>query len=498
MLELSLPPPQAELNAPQDVITCKFRETDKKSSQSNSLFQLYHTDDATEAWLPDCIAMDDAQFAVVSSIFTLGGLIGALCAGPLSTAKGRALTMRLSAIFYVLGSAIASLAPSIFFLSAGRFLSGIGAGASVVVVPIYISEVAPPSERGLFGFLTQILTNLGILFTQVLGYWLSYEMWWRLILAIGGFVALILLVALVFVPESPAWTATNRDPHTAMRVLQRIRGRNTDISEEVASWDVTIRSRSPTPHLSEATVGLLDPEDRPSSRGSKYSSRSGGSSKESVGFFAVASNPLYNRAILAVVGIMLIQQLTGINSVMMYSVSMLSGVFPGTSALLTIVISIVNLFATIAASPLPDTLGRKRSLLVSSCGLGLASLGLGFSLLFNMKWLSAASVILFVAFFAMGLGPIPFLIASELVGTEAKGATQSWCLATNWIGTYLVAQFFPILNNAINDKLGGQGYVYFIFAAVAAVGVAFIGGYVPETKGKRDADEVWGRTRRVD
>lgn len=441
--------------------------------------------------------MDDAQFAVVTSIFTLGGLLGALCAGPLSTAKGRALSMRLSAIFYVLGSTMSSLAPSIFFLSAGRFLSGIGAGASVVVVPIYISEVAPPSERGSFGFLTQIMCNLGILFTQILGYYLSSAMLWRLILAVGGVIALVLLISLVFVPESPAWAAANRDPHQALRVLQRIRGRHTDISEEVASWDV--RTDSQTPHLTEQTQGLLDPEDhdgRPSSRISSASSRS--SSLKNIGFFAVATNPLYSQAIIAVVGIMLVQQLTGINSVQMYSVGIMSDIFPGTSALLTIVISMVNLFATIAASPLPDALGRKKSLLVSCAGLGIASLGLGFSLLFSLKWLSAVSVILFVAFFAMGLGPIPFLIASELVGTEAKGATQSWCLATNWVGTYLIAQFFPILNNAINEKLGGQGYMYFVFAAFAALGVVFIGSYVPETKGKKDADEVWGRTRRVD
>lgn len=407
--------------------------------------------------------------------------------------------MRLSAIFYVLGSTISSLAPSIFFLSAGRFLSGIGAGASVVVVPIYISEVAPPSERGSFGFLTQIMTNLGILFTQILGYYLSSAMRWRFILAVGGLIALVLLISLVFVPESPAWTAANRDPHQAMRVLQRIRGKHTDVTEEVASWDVSSRSRSPIPHLTEQTQGLLDPEDhdgRPTSRKPSASSKS--SSSQNIGFFAVATNPLYSQAIFAVVGIMLVQQLTGINSVMMYSVGLMSDIFPGTSALLTIIISIVNLFSTIAASPLPDTLGRKKSLLVSCTGLGLASLGLGFSLLFSMKWLSAASVICFVAFFAMGLGPIPFLIASELVGTEAKGATQSWCLATNWIGTYLVAQFFPILNNAINEKLGGQGYMYFVFAAFAALGVMFIGSYVPETKGKKDADEVWARTRRVD
>ncbi|ELR04525.1 hypothetical protein GMDG_06820 [Pseudogymnoascus destructans 20631-21] len=90
------------------------------------------------------------------------------------------------------------------------------------------------------------------------------------------------------------------------------------------------------------------------------------------------------------------------------------------------------------------------------------------------------------------------MMASELVSTEAKGAAQSWALATNWIGTYLVAQFFPILNDGVNEALGGAGWLYFGFAAVAAVGVLFVSRFVPETKGKRDADEVWGRVRRVD
>ncbi len=444
--------------------------------------------------------MTDAEFAIVSSVFTLGGLLGALGAGPLSTQKGRALTMRLSAVFYLLGSTVETFSSSIFAMSLGRFLSGIGAGASVVVVPIYISEVAPPSERGLFGFLTQIMTNMGILFTQILGYFLSAAAIWRAIIGVGGIVALLLLFGLVIVPESPAWTANNRDRHAAMKVLQRIRGRHADISEEVASWGVAIPSRPRAPHLSEATTSLLDPEARREASlgsGSKASSTKSSTSSTHVGFFQVATDPLYSKAIIAVVGIMLVQQLTGINSVMMYSVSLLSDLFPSTSALLTILISVVNLLVTIASSPLPDTLGRKKSLLLSCTGLGLSSAALGFSILFETKALSAISVILFVAFFATGLGPIPFLTASELVPTEAKGATQSWSLASNWIATYLVAQFFPILNNKMNESLGGAGYVYFVFAAVAALGVGFIGAYVPETKGK-GVDEVWGRARRVD
>lgn len=444
--------------------------------------------------------MDEAHFAVVSSIFTLGGLLGALSAGPLSTHRGRTLAMRLSAMFYLVGAIVETLAPSVFVFSAGRLLSGIGAGASVVVVPIYISEIAPPAQRGLFGFLTQITTNLGLLLTQTLGYFLSASSLWRFILLAGAILAFALLLALVLVPESPVWTAQNQNPHRAMKVLQRIRGSGVDISEEIASWDVVIPSRATTPHLMEATQGLLEQRtlSRRSSMSKSSSSTSSKASSHHIGFFEVVSDPLYSRAIIAVVGIMIVQQLSGINSVMMYSVSILSELFPSTATLLTILISVVNLLVTIAASPLPELLGRKNSLVLSATGLGISSAILGFSILNQIPLLSAISITLFVAFFAVGMGPIPFLIASELVGTEAKGATQSWALGTNWIATFVVAQFFPILNTWVNERLGGQGYMYFFFAIVAGLGVVFFGKFVPETKGKKDADEVWGRTRRVD
>jgi predicted MFS family arabinose efflux permease len=96
-------------------------------------------------------------------------------------------------------------------------------------------------------------------------------------------------------------------------------------------------------------------------------------------------------------------------------------------------------------------------------------------------------VLLFIGSFAFGLGPIPFILSSELVGSEAVGATQSWALAVNWISTFIVAQFFPI----VNERLG-KGIVYFVFAGIAALSFVLVTWYVPETKGKKDADEVWG------
>jgi len=130
--------------------------------------------------------------------------------------------------------------------------------------------------------------------------------------------------------------------------------------------------------------------------------------------------------------------------------------------------------------------------------MGSMSLCLALSLRWEIKILSAISVLLFVAFFATGLGPVPFMMASELVGQEAVGATQSWCLAANYVATYIVAQFFPILNTWLNHRLGGSGWVFFGFAGLALLSFGFVSWRVPETRGKKDADEVWGRDRRVD
>ena len=120
--------------------------------------------------------------------------------------------------------------------------------------------------------------------------------------------------------------------------------------------------------------------------------------------------------------------------------------------------------------------------------MGINSIFLAIGIYYSVKILSAIATLLFVASFAVGLGPVPFILANELVGPEAVGATQSWALASSWIATFLVSQFFPLINQAM-----GRGQVYFVFAALAAVFGAFIAWWVPETRGKSGAEEVWGR-----
>ncbi|XP_044715649.1 sugar transporter domain-containing protein [Hirsutella rhossiliensis] len=443
----------AELNAPQDVITCR-----KKSVSIAARLSTWVTSsrpgknkNPSPGLLPDCIPMNEAAFATISSLFTLGALAGALAAGPLSSKRGRLPAMRATAILYAVGSLIEAVAASVWVMSLGRLISGLGAGASTVIVPLYISEVSPPTERGLFGAMTQVSINVGILFTQILGYFLSYGHEWRWILGAGLCIAAIQATGLLCVPESP-----------------RIRGKRSDIQGEVETWGSEGSSPAHAEH--EGLLAEADATEPPSH--SLTASRT----PAHLGF----------------------AQICGINSVIMYSVSLFSNMFPTSSTLLTIAISAVNLIMTASCAPLPDRLGRKACLLLSILGQGTSALALAFSVVFGVRILSVIAVLCFVGFFAVGLGPVPFVLASELVGQEAVGATQSWALAANFTATFLVAQFFPIINTALNNALGGHGWAFFLFAALAAGSALFVLLKVPETRGKKDMDEVWGRSRRVD
>lgn len=200
-------------------------------------------------------------------------------------------------------------------------------------------------------------------------------------------------------------------------------------------------------------------------------------------------HPSYRPAVIAVVAVMVAQQLTGINSIIMYSVSLLSSLLPTKAALLTVAVCAFNLIFTTVCAPLSDKIGRKTCILLSIAGMGTSSILLAIGIGEGVKVLAAIATLLFVAFFAVGLGPVPFILANELVGPEAVGATQSWALAANWVATFIVSQFFPILNKAMGEK----GRIYYLFAALDLMLGAFIAWWVPETKGKSGADEVWGR-----
>jgi MFS family permease len=462
----------AELNAPQEVITCA-----KDGIRAANKF--------TVSALPQCIPMTPLSLGLVSSIYTLGGLLGALLAGPLSARSGRLRPMRYMTFISLLGATLEALSPSIPILALGRFVSGIAAGASTVIVPLYISEIAPPRQKGFFGAFTQISTNTGIFISQLLGYFLSYGSKWRWILAAAGIVAVVQFVLLVGSVESPQWSAENDGSESgglrkARSDLERIRGSKVDLKEEVDSWSAgpstaTTRAGSLIP----ATDGIEEEEALLGSSSTPTYAEGGAKNIPPISMLTALTDSRYTKSTLAVILVMLAQQLTGINSIIMYGVSLLSTLLSSSSALLNIFVSILNIVITTTCAPLSDVIGRKPCLLLSITGMGLSSVLLAIGISASASILSAVAVLFFVASFGVGLGPVPFILASELVGPEAVGATQSWALSANWISTFVVAQFFPVLN----EKLEGGG-AYWVFAGMAGVFLVGVGWFVPETRGR--------------
>lgn len=467
----------AELNAPQQVITCAEHAA-RPSALDRLKLALGSGTAAASSTLPQCIPMDPTQFGLVSSFFTLGGLLGALSAGPVTARYGRLKTMITLSAFAVVGPVFEAAAPNLGVLAVGRMLSGVGAGGATVVVPIYISEISPPSKRGFFGAFTQILTNCGILITQALGLFLSRGQLWRIILGVGGLIALVQMVGLLLGGrESPKYLADNGMASQARTVLRQIRGSDVDVDEELSALGI----REGRDEDNEESSLLAESERAPTgSRDTK---------QETLGFFQVILHPETRPAVISVIAIMVAQQLTGINSIVMYGVSLLSSLLQANAKILNVIVAAVNILVTTSCAPLADKLGRKTCILLSIAGMGTSSILLAIGIMHTFKILSAIAVILFVASFGLGLGPIPFILASELVNSEAVGATQSWALAANWIATFIVAQFFPLVNEVL-----GKGQVYFVFAAFAVAFGGFVAWYVPETKGK-SADEAWGRRK---
>ncbi|KAK6513301.1 hypothetical protein TWF281_004940 [Arthrobotrys megalospora] len=453
----------AELNAPQDIISCHGRGT------------------SLELDIRPCIPMSEQTYGFVTSVFSVGGLIGAVSAGSIADTYGRKRTAMFNSVGFIVGPALMALATDVTTLSVGRVISGVSAGSSVVIAPLYIHSVAPTEYAGTFGASTQVIINLGILVAQFLGLFLSVVPYWRLILAIGGFIGLAQCLLLPFCVESPKWLASVGSRDLAYQSLVKLRGRS-DVDDELVSFGEASGPDGEDGGLDDATPSqrLLGQPTEPIATTTKITLYQ---------FMTLAD---YRRQLIAVVGIMIAQQFMGINAIIMYGVSILGDIIPTGATLINVIVSLLNLFVTAIAARIIDKVGRKPPLLLSIVGMGIFSALLGIGIIFKIQVLSGISTLLFVSSFAIGLGPLPFMIASELVGHEAVGAAQSIGLTTNWLATFAVAYGFPSLRAMV-----GNGEVFFIFSALSICSFLFVSKNIPETKG-RTVDEVWGYARHVD
>ncbi|KAI8981962.1 general substrate transporter [Mycotypha africana] len=422
--------------------------------------------------------MSDSQYGLVVSILTLGGLVGALSAPHFNDKYGRRLTLLGTNAFLGGGSLLATLASVPTHMMIGRLLSGIGVGMVTVVVPAYISECVPEARRGFFGALTQLFIVIGIMVAQVLGLvWSNLERW-RYILFIGVLLAVVQSVFfLPFCVESPKYLASlpgglNR----AKKSLLRLRGTSLEeVEDEINDW-----RRDWAAHHADRHQQLEEEEEVATAA---FHNVHPPSSHVNVWEFLRSS--YFRRPLLIVLLLQLSQQLSGINAVIFYSTSIMSTVFPHASGLITVSISIVNLIVTAISAVLMDRVGRRSLFLLSASSMALMGILLGWSIEYGYSMLSAAAILGFVAAFAIGLGPIPFLMIPEVVETRAVSSACSVGLASNMISNFAVSAAFLELRNWM-----GQGQVFYIFGAALAGLIAVAIMILPETKGRTAEDVI--------
>ncbi|GAO50360.1 putative MFS glucose transporter [Saitoella complicata NRRL Y-17804] len=425
--------------------------------------------------LPLCIPMSTTEFAVVTSIFTIGGLFGSLAASKPAQEYGRKGAMLWSTIGAILGPILMASASSMPMLAAGRLVAGFSSGMSVVLTPLFISEIAPKELRGSLGCLTQLSIVFGTLVSQLLGLRLSKSPYWRIILGLAAFLGLIQLVLLFFVIESPNWLVNHKnDVKQAKHTLRKLRGHD-NIEAELTEMGVSAGQ-------------VLDEEER-ALLGSENDNASPSSTQEApASTRSFLFDPKYHQVLKATFILLVGQQFLGATAMVFFSTSIMASSFPSQAASISVYIGIVNLVVTAIASQLIDRTGRKFLLNLSVTGMALSTAGLSVSLFLHWPTISAVCCVVFIAAFAVGAGPIPFLMVSELSPSEVAGIAQSLGLAGNWLGAFLVGTFFP----TFKDLLGS--WVFLIFTAAALAGLIGLRAYVPETKDK-SIEEVW-ETRR--
>ncbi|RLV95936.1 putative metabolite transport protein [Spathaspora sp. JA1] len=478
----------AELNAPGDILSCNFHKPGPVPSYNDTIWYKYGFE--------QCIPMSAQGVAYITTSFTVGGLLASAILGSTSISMdyGRKPLLIISSLFFVLGSLLMILANNSWVMNLGRLFNGIGCGSALIISPILINELTPINHRGLMGAIMQIAVSVGIFFAQLVSYFYSNDQQWRIIFIFSFAIAVLQLVGLFTIPESPKWLILNNaDVDQATEILQDLRTEHSTIEYEIDHWKHL--TFGPIKERTESSTDEVSPLlQRHNSTVSVCSSVSSRKSLEPplVTVMDFIFSYKYRHQFIAVILIMTGQQLSGMNAITYYGVKILNTVFNNHNSgsgnrvlVLTCAFSVVNMISSTVVAPLIDRIGRKPLLLASVATCGICSLILAIGIPYKYDVAVITACYGFIIGFAIGLGPIPFLMISELTGHEVVSLAQSLGTVTNWTSNMIIAFSFPLLQNLIG------GVVFYIFFIVCAF--YFIAFYykIPETKGIHHVVEVW-------
>lgn len=386
------------------------------------------------------------QVEMIVSAVLLGALIGSGFSGRLTDLFGRRKVLVFTAITFIIGSLSTALAPSAHWLIIGRIILGIAIGVGSFTAPLYIAEIAPQRIRGMLVSLNQLAITIGIVFSYLVNYYFSAHGRWPWMLGLGVVPAAILLLGTLFLPESPRWMVLKGWEHKARSILQRIRG-SEDIHQEFEEIQQTVKMEKGTHRL------LLAKWVRP--------------------------------ILFISLGLSFFQQVTGINTIIYYAptILLMAGFKQAGGAILaTLGIGVINVLFTVIALPLIDKWGRRPLLLLGLSGMFISLAMMGAAFFFPgfaaLHWVAVGSMVLYIASFAMSLGPIMWLIISEIFPLNIRGVGASLAISASWGFNMLVALTFLTL-----IQLMGPSYTFWLYAFLCILGGLFVYFIVPETKG---------------
>jgi sugar porter (SP) family MFS transporter len=387
----------------------------------------------------------------VVSVVLVGAMAGALSGGSLADRYGRRLVLTGGAVLFIVGSAMAMFAPDVAVLIAARALLGLAIGFTSVTAPVYVSELSPARSRGMLIGMYQFTLTAGIALADLVGYWLAGEGAWRWMFGLGAMPAVLFLLLVIFIPESPRWlTGQGRDAE-AISVL-----------ESYAS-----------PATAEAMLTDL---------------RASLKTVTEKRWSALFSSPVARRGLLIAVGFTVLQQVTGINTIIYYGprIFTLAGLSSDRSAILaTFGIAVMNVLATVIALALVDRAGRKALLYwgVSGMTVSLFTLAYAFSghaaLGSSLGLVAAGCLTLYIVCFACSMGPIAWILVAEVFPLRMRSRGAAAATLGSGLSNFVVSLTFLTL-----IEKAGSSATFLIYAVFCVITLLFVHYIVPETKGR--------------
>lgn len=418
------------------------------------------------------------QEVVVSSV-VLGAFLSSMGAGWLSDTLGRRAALLIGSTLLTIGSIIMALAYNMETMIIARLVVGAGVGISSHTVPLYISECAPSTHRGRLCFLNDMMVVFGQVFAALIStYFFQMEVnnSWRYILGFGAFPGGLMFLGFFAQPESPRWLLSKHIRDDAKNVLALLRGAS--------------------PH-----EPAMEAEFRDMAEGVAADCKAANGDRSYWQTFFLDLR--VRRALILGCGLQMLQQWSGINTIMYYGATIMQRAGPAydvrsntcftdenkRDVASTIIFTTSQIVGVGLSWLLVDRIGRRPLLLASLSGvvLSLAALGFVFHMNNPSKAAVVALIVLYTVSFGVGLSPVPWTVNAEIYPVSVRGTCISMSTSTNWFMNFLVTQTFltwaTSLSTYTKDSLSHPDGVFWLYSALAAVGMAALWAKMPETRG---------------